>query len=103
MQTGLRYGMLLFLASEAMLFFPFFWAFFHASLSPSVMVGGIWPPEGIRFEETLDAFMLPLVNTIVLLTSGVALVAAHRAILGGTRSIVLNGLYIAVSLGILFS
>ena len=42
-------------------------------------------------------------NTIVLLTSGVALVAAHRAIISGCRPIVLNGLYIAVSLGILFS
>jgi len=47
--------------------------------------------------------MLPLVNTVVLLTSGVALVAAHRAIIAGCRSIVLNGLYIAISLGILFS
>jgi heme/copper-type cytochrome/quinol oxidase subunit 3 len=102
-QTGLGYGMLLFLASEAMLFFPFFWAFFHASLSPAVTVGSIWPPEGIRFEETLDAFMLPLVNTVVLLTSGVALVAAHRAIIAGCRPLVLNGLYIAISLGILFS
>ena len=101
--TGLKYGMLLFLASEAMLFFPFFWAFFHASLAPAVSIGGIWPPEGIRLEETLDAFMLPLVNTVVLLTSGVALVAAHRAIIAGCRPIVLNGLYIAISLGILFS
>jgi heme/copper-type cytochrome/quinol oxidase subunit 3 len=101
--TGLKYGMLLFLASEAMLFFPFFWAFFHASLSPAVTIGGVWPPEGIRLEETLDAFMLPLVNTVVLLTSGVALVAAHRAIIAGCRPIVLNGLYIAISLGILFS
>jgi len=101
--TGLKYGILLFLASEAMLFFPFFWAFFHASLSPAITIGGIWPPEGIRLEETLDAFILPLVNTVVLLTSGVALVAAHRAIIAGCRPVVLNGLYIAISLGILFS
>jgi heme/copper-type cytochrome/quinol oxidase subunit 3 len=102
-QVGLAYGMLLFLASEAMLFFPFFWSFFHGSLSPAITVGGVWPPEGIRFEETLDAFMLPLVNTVVLLTSGVALVAAHRAIIAGCKPIVLNGLYTAISLGILFS
>ena len=101
--TGLKYGMLLFLASEAILFFPFFWAFFHASLSPAVTISGVWPPEGIHLDETLDPFMLPLVNTIVLLTSGVALVAAHRAIIIGCRSVVLNGLYIAISLGILFS
>jgi len=47
--------------------------------------------------------MLPLVNTVVLLTSGVALVAAHRAILAGCKAVVVNGLYIAISLGILFS
>lgn len=102
-QIGLKYGMLLFLTSEAMLFFPFFWAFFHFSLSPAVAIGAVWPPEGIRLEETLDAFMLPLVNTVVLLTSGVALVAAHRAIIAGYKPLVLNGLYTAISLGILFS
>jgi len=47
--------------------------------------------------------MLPLVNTIVLLTSGIALVAAHRAILAGCKYIVVNGLYIAILLGIIFS
>lgn len=47
--------------------------------------------------------MLPLVNTVVLLTSGVALVAAHRAILGGYKPQVVNGLFVAISLGILFS
>ena len=99
-QTGLMYGMMLFLASEAMLFFPFFWSFFHASLSPSIVTGSDWPPEGI---EALDPFMLPLVNTAVLLASGVALVAAHRAIIKGKRSVVLEGLFVAISLGILFS
>jgi heme/copper-type cytochrome/quinol oxidase subunit 3 len=102
-QIGLSYGMFLFLASEAMLFFPFFWAFFHASFSPAITIGNIWPPEGIRFEETLDAFMLPLVNTVVLLTSGVALVVSHRAIIAGCKPLVLNGLFSAISLGILFS
>jgi heme/copper-type cytochrome/quinol oxidase subunit 3 len=47
--------------------------------------------------------MLPLVNTVVLLTSGVALVAAHRAIICGYKPQVVNGLYVAISLGILFS
>lgn len=101
--SGLCIGMMLFLASEAMLFFPFFWAFFHASLSPAITIGGIWPPEGIRLEETLDPFMLPLANTILLLTSGIALVAADRAILAGHYFITINGLYISITLGILFS
>jgi cytochrome c oxidase subunit 3 len=103
-QFGLAIGMLLFLASEAMLFFPFFWSFFHASLSPAITVGNVWPPEGINLDETLDPFMLPLVNTLVLLTSGVALVAAHRALFTNKyRSVMMNGLFTAIILGVLFS
>jgi len=102
-QLALKYGMLLFLVSEAMLFFPFFWAFFHGSLSPAVALGAIWPPVGINHLETLDPFMLPLVNTLVLLCSGVAVVGAHRAILYGHKTIVFNMLYLAISFGIFFS
>jgi heme/copper-type cytochrome/quinol oxidase subunit 3 len=40
-QLALKYGMLLFLVSEAMLFFPFFWSFFHGALSPSIAIGGV--------------------------------------------------------------
>ncbi len=102
-QLALKYGFLLFLLSEAMLFFPFFWAFFHGALSPAVAIGGVWPPTGIKGAEVLDPFMLPMVNTIVLLCSGVAVVAAHRAILSGYKDIVLNMLYLAISFGIFFS
>jgi len=40
-QLALKYGMLLFLVSEAMLFFPFFWSFFHGALSPAVSLGAV--------------------------------------------------------------
>lgn len=102
-QLALKYGMLLFLVSEAMLFFPFFWAFFHGSLSPAIALGAIWPPVGIKGIETLDPFMLPLVNTLVLLCSGIAIVGAHRAIIYGHKSIVFNMMYLAISFGIFFS
>ena len=102
-QLALKYGMLLFLVSEAMLFFPFFWSFFHGALSPSVAIGGVWPPVGIKDIEVLDPFMLPLVNTIVLLCSGVAIVGAHRAIISGYRSVIVNMMYLAISFGIFFS
>jgi cytochrome c oxidase subunit 3 len=90
-QTGIKGGFLLFLLSEAMLFFPFFWSFFHGTLSPSVALGGIWPGVGVN-KEVLEPHLLPLVNTAVLLSSGMALVAAHRAIVGGFNKVVLNGL-----------
>lgn len=102
-QAALKYGMLLFLVSELMLFFPFFWAFFHGSLAPSIAIGSVWPPVGIKDIEVLNPFMLPLVNTVVLLCSGVAIVGAHRAIIAGYKTMVLNTMYIAISFGILFS
>ena len=77
-RNGLRFGMVLFIVSEIMFFFAFFWAFFHVSLSPAIAIGGIWPPKSI---QALDVWGLPLVNTILLLSSGVTITFAHRQIL----------------------
>jgi cytochrome c oxidase subunit 3 len=101
-QRGIKLGFALFLLSEAMLFFPFFWAFLHGTLSPSIALGGVWPGPGLE-QEVLSPWRLPLVNTTVLLSSGVALVSAHRSILAGYRQMVLNSLCVAILLGILFS
>ena len=76
-QKGLRMGMFLFIISEVMFFFSFFWAFFHSSISPSVEIGCIWPPAGIK---TLDTKGLPLINTFILLTSGFSITWAHHAL-----------------------
>ena len=80
-RSGLTYGMMLFIVSEIMFFFAFFWAFFHVSLSPSIAVGGVWPPQSI---QALDVWGLPLVNTLLLLSSGITITMAHRALLQGT-------------------
>ncbi len=74
-QRGLRYGFVLFIASEVMFFFGFFFAFFYVSLSPSVQIGAIWPPLGI---EVLDPWGIPLLNTIILLLSGLYATLAHH-------------------------
>ena len=78
-RRGLLNGMLLFIVSEIMFFFGFFWAFFHSSLSPSHYIGGIWPPLTI---EVISPWQLPLVNTLCLLLSGVTLTIAHRQLNG---------------------
>jgi cytochrome c oxidase subunit 3 len=99
-QLGLRYGMILFLASEIMFFLAFFWAFFHSSLAPTVEIGAIWPPKGI---EVLNPWEIPFLNTLILLTSGASVTWAHHAIVVGNRQQATNALVITVVLAIIFT
>ncbi len=99
-QIGLRYGMALFIASEVMFFSAFFWAYFDAALYPKEATGFQWPPQGI---ETFDPFDIPLLNTLVLLLSGVTVTWAHHALREGDRRNLVRGLAITVALGILFT
>jgi len=67
-KNGIMMGVLLFIVSEIFAFLSVFWAFFHSSLTPAIEIGGIWPPLGIT---PLDPFAIPLLNTFLLLSSGV--------------------------------
>ncbi|MCG6859566.1 MAG: cytochrome c oxidase subunit 3 [Salaquimonas sp.] len=104
----LRYGMILFIASEVMFFVAWFWAFFDASLFPNeahqvaraAFTGGQWPPKGI---EVLDPFHLPLFNTIILLLSGTTVTWAHHALLQNQRGMLNFMLLLTVLLGLLFT
>lgn len=94
--VGLRWGIILFIASEVLFFFAFFWAFFHSSLAPVPELGCAWPPTGIT---ALNPFSVPLLNTAVLLASGVRVTWAHHRIIEGNRTNGLQGLLITVLLG----
>ena len=107
-QLHLRYGMILFIASEVMLFVAWFWAYFDASLFTNEAIqysrveatGGVWPPKGI---DSFDPWHLPLINTLILLTSGTTVTWAHHALLHNDRNGVKWGLILTVILGAIFS
>jgi cytochrome c oxidase subunit III len=103
-----RYGMIMFIASEVMFFVAWFWAYFEAALYPNdpmqyarvELFGSAWPPKGI---ETFDPWHLPLLNTLILLTSGTTVTWAHHALLHNDRQGLKTGLWLTVILGMLFS
>ena len=101
-QLHLRYGMILFIASEVMFFLAWFWAFYDASLFPSQVeaVGGVWPPEGI---EVLNPWGYPLLNTLILLCSGTTVTWAHHSLIHGDRDGLKLGLLLTVILGLVFT
>jgi cytochrome c oxidase subunit 3 len=103
-----RYGMMLFIASEVMFFVAWFWAYFDVALFPDDVAqfarteatGGVWPPASIA---TFDPWHLPLLNTLILLTSGTTVTWAHHAIIEGDRNGAKQALWITVALGLLFT
>ena len=128
-RLGLRYGMVLFIASEVMFFAAWFWAFFGAALFPGAFdpvilsdgtqmlnpagepayigndgrlhaTGGVWPPEGVT---PLSAWGLPLINTLILLLSGTTVTWAHHAIQHNDQKGLVQGLIVTIGLGVFFT
>lgn len=97
---GLRWGIILFILSEILFFVSFFWAFFHRSLSPAIELGASWPPAGII---SFNPFQIPLLNTAILLASGVTVTWAHHSLMEGNHSQTTQGLFFTVLLGIYFT
>ncbi|WP_292051937.1 MULTISPECIES: cytochrome c oxidase subunit 3 [unclassified Brevundimonas] len=113
-QLGLRYGMIMFIASEVMLFASIFWMFFDMAIfneartlipeygnwTDTAAAWSTWPPKGV---ELLDPWSLPLLNTVILLLSGTTVTWAHHAIIKGDRNGAKLGLWLTVALGVIFS
>nr|YP_010691256.1 cytochrome c oxidase subunit III [Drosophila willistoni]QXG19596.1 cytochrome c oxidase subunit III [Drosophila willistoni]WBU93802.1 cytochrome c oxidase subunit III [Drosophila willistoni]WBU93867.1 cytochrome c oxidase subunit III [Drosophila willistoni]DAA06226.1 TPA_exp: cytochrome c oxidase subunit III [Drosophila willistoni] len=97
---GLRWGMILFILSEVLFFVSFFWAFFHSSLSPAIELGASWPPMGII---SFNPFQIPLLNTAILLASGVTVTWAHHSLMESNHSQTTQGLFFTVLLGVYFT
>nr|ALO70523.1 cytochrome c oxidase subunit 3 [Diartiger fossulatus] len=97
---GMRWGMILFITSEVFFFISFFWGFFHSSLSPSMEIGLLWPPKGINSFNPLE---IPLLNTLILLTSGLSVTWAHHSLMENNFKQAFQGLLITVLLGFYFT
>ncbi|WP_333794914.1 cytochrome c oxidase subunit 3 [Hyphomicrobium sp.] len=136
-QLHLRYGIILFIASEVMFFVAWFWAYFDFALFPggvytldnvkealglvqrNELFGGVWPPVPVDstdavvpatgapadgyFKGTFDPWGIPLVNTLILLTSGCTVTWAHHCVLKNDRRGLVLGLAATVALGFIFT
>ena len=98
-KKGLTQGFLLFVVSEILIFISLFWAYLHSALNPNVEIGMVWPPTGI---EAISAAELPLLNTIILLASGVTITYGHHALINGDRTNTLYGFVYSTLLIVLF-
>lgn len=99
-KNGIKWGIILFIVREILFFVSFFWAFFHASLSPDIELGIVWPPTGIT---PFNPYHIPLLNTTILLASGVTVTWSHHSIIEKDYSGAFNGLALTVFLGVYFS
>lgn len=99
-QKSLAYGMLLFILSEVCFFVAFFWGFFHSSMSPTIEIGSVWPPENL---VGFNPWLIPLLNTVILLSSGATITWAHHEIIGGNLKNALLALESTIGLAILFT
>uniref|UniRef100_UPI0030FF2213 cytochrome c oxidase subunit 3 n=1 Tax=Amblyomma nitidum TaxID=1325864 RepID=UPI0030FF2213 len=97
---GLKMGMLLFILSEVFFFISFFWSFFHSSLSPNIEIGSCWPPKGIT---PFNPFEVPLLNSTILISSGISVTWAHHSIMNGKFNASLFSLKITIFLGLMFT
>nr|QHQ98488.1 cytochrome oxidase subunit 3 [Microdiplogynium sp. XFX] len=97
---GMKWGMMLFILSEVLFFMSFFWAFFHASLAPDTEMGMIWPPTGIN---PFNPFHVPLLNTAILLSSGVTITWSHHSIIHKNLKEAFLALMLTILLGLYFT
>ena len=99
LEVRLRVGIMLFILSEVFFFVSFFWAFYDASLSPTIEIGMMWPPKDI---VPLSVYSVPLLNTLILLSRGVTVTWAHHSIMNNYFTKSVYSLFFTILLGVYF-
>nr|YP_009542292.1 cytochrome c oxidase subunit III [Aphis fabae mordvilkoi]AYU56880.1 cytochrome oxidase subunit III [Aphis fabae mordvilkoi] len=95
----IKFSMILFIISEMFLFISFFWNFLHNSLAPSIELGLNWPPKNIKFFNPL---LIPLLNTIILLTSSFTVTLTHFYLLNNIKKKTIIFMNLTIILSIYF-
>nr|ADZ47919.1 cytochrome c oxidase subunit III [Xenophyes cascus] len=98
--SGLKLGMILFIISEVLFFTSFFWSYFHSSLVPSHDIGAMWPPLGV---SAINPSSLPLLNTMILISSGMTITLSHYNMLSNKMKSSSNNIMITIMLGLCFT
>nr|YP_009350035.1 cytochrome c oxidase subunit 3 [Vespa orientalis]AQQ78866.1 cytochrome c oxidase subunit 3 [Vespa orientalis]WMM47727.1 COX3 [Vespa orientalis] len=97
---NLKMSMILFIISEIFFFISLFWAYFHASLSPSIEIGMLWPPKNIIMFNPYD---IPLLNSIILITSGITITWSHNSLINKNTNTATLTLMYTICLSFLFT
>lgn len=100
LEKGLKFAIILFISSEVFFFFSFFWSYFHFFLSPTIETRIVWPPTGI---ESFDPLRVPLINTLILMRSGISITISHHYLIRGQKIKCMLNLALTVVLGAIFS
>lgn len=100
LENGVKIRIILFISSEIFFFFSFFWSYFHYLLSPRLEVGLRWPPVLV---EIFDFSNVPLINTLVLMRSGLTVTVRHYYLIN--RNLKYSNLWLSLTilLGAFFS
>nr|AHB23643.1 cytochrome c oxidase subunit III [Ceratobaeus sp. MM-2013] len=98
----LKLGMIMFITSEVFFFIAFFWSYFHMFLSPSIQIGNFWPPMGMKF-MLINPYQLPLMNTIILISSGMFLTMSHYALINKNLNMTKKMMMLTIIFGMIFT
>lgn len=99
-RKGLSSGFLWFLLTEVLVFAGVFWGYLDAAISPNVELGMIWPPIGVI---TINAWELPFLNTVLLLSSGAFVTWSHHGIINNDREKIMKGIWMCLTLILIFT